>query len=683
MPMWERTGFYLRKTLMRSIEQNVRCMLEQINKRVSESLCIMCFLVVIMPVMSERADASDFYMQRPQLAFTLSYEYDKDIRTTSSNKSELSANRFREGIEISTGGWVYHPALMVYSLEYTPEWEQSDSTSLSRENTFFNGFSADMTFLKFKPYTLNVYAKRTSSRIRSDLAETTRLNVDDYGAQLFLKYRVLPVVFSYTHLDSDQSGFFEADTVRDTYNLRMSHIWKRSATSLSAFYSDLRQKTNDVIQDGETRNIDLKNSIAIIKNNKLTLISSLVYEESFSTYNDDEIYRVRETVLWNHKHNLSTRYTFNYEERDRFDKRLLSSVPRKATVYRFNLNHRLYENLSTGIQAGFDDNKTGGNREQQYDAGIFWDYRRRIPWGTLGIDIGQSYSNVKVLESEDFVSISDEAYTINDLSFTFISNANVDDNSIFVFDKGGIRLVNGFHYDLVSNGAFTGIRCRPVLPDCSGPDGVDVLIDYRFRNKFPFDYSIRDQSYGIQLKLWSVLDVFYRFSTSTQKFLRGTRPDDLSKDTIHRTGAGLEWKGTDTTIEFEDISSVTGLSSRRLRVTEFVNLRTDREWLVNILASYAMTEFPVTGETVRVSNIRAHTEKLVMDNGLLKADAFIRNVRSDSEDLNEFGISAMLNWMYNIYDIDLTYMFNNEKNSVIDYTVRNHYILLEIRRNLY
>ncbi len=650
----------------------------QLHKQVR----ILLFLLLVVFLTPGVSGAENyFYIQRPKLAFNLSFEYDKNIIIKSSEKGENSTSMFREGVEISTKGWVYHPALVVYSFTYTPQWEQSYGNSFSDSDSFFHGFSAGMTFLQFKRYTLKLNAERSSSRIRSRFSQTTRVNSESYGAILSLKYRVLPTFFSYTHQESEQKGFYETDTVSNRFNFSTYHRFWRSTTSLSAYYLDTNQEINRQDVDNEIKNINVQNKISILKNNNLHLESAFTYEESFSTNNDDEIYNVRETLSWKHRPNLRTRYSFQYEMRDRFDKRVFALIPREIKTFAFNLNHSLYENLVTNINAGYDDLKIGGNREEQYGVGIDWGYRRRIPNGTLGLFIGQSYRNVNVLKSEDFSRVTDETHVITDVTDAFLVNAEVDTNSIDITDNLGNPLLEGIHYILTETGGFTGIRCKSGILDCVA--GVQILVDYRYRSSFPFDYSAWNQSYGIQLNLWSFLELRYRYAKYEQKFLQGTRPDELSKNIVHSAGAGVEWKITDTSVEFEDIDSATGLSLRRIRFMESVVFKTEEEIFFNIVASYAINEFKKTDETTKVGNIFASAEKLVFNSGKVKAEAFMRNVRGDDQDQTDIGFSAFLNWIYNIYDIDLTYMFTNEKNSITDQTFRNHYVFLNVRRNLF
>ncbi|UCH80028.1 MAG: hypothetical protein JSW20_09785 [Nitrospiraceae bacterium] len=644
---------------------------------------VLFFSVILSINPAETIAARALYLQRPKLAFNISFEYDKDVRIVRSKKGEDSASRFREGLDIKTKGWFYHPALLVYSLNYSPEWGQSNSSGISGdENSFFHGYSGDMTLLQFKPYTVDVFAERTSRRIRSNFAETTRLNSDTYGGRLTLKYRFLPVVFGYDHIESSQTGFYESETDQDSFNLTMSLRNQRAAMSISSFYRDLNKVVNNQILDNEVKHANLRNSIVILKKNKLSFSSGVSYEESFSTNKDEEEYLADGTLVWRIKPNLKSSYTVNYENIDTFDKKLLSPIPRETMSHDLNLTHTLYENLATNINVTYEKLKIINNTDQRYGVGAIWDYKRRIPWGILRLEMGQSYRNVEVLESEDFVRVIDEIQRIDDVTVTPLANANVDFNiPVSVSDSLGTPLIEDFHYELIQIGDVKGIRCKLALPGCTA--GVDVFVDYTYRSRFPFDYSIRFQLYGIRLDLWSRLKLHYNYSKLKQNFLRGFRPEELNQNIIHRAGAELEWKNSNSMIEVEDVDSVTGLSLRRTRLMESVYLKTANEWFLNITASYTINKYHKTDETVKVGNILASAEKLIFYNGKMRAEVFMRDVTGESQDLNNIGFSTFLNWIYNIYEIDLTYSFTNEKNSITDQTFRNHYLFLNLRRNLF
>ena len=110
------------------------------------------------------ADARQFVrMERPQLGLELKYEFEKEERTgfISDENSDVT---YSERLDIKTRGWIYHPALAVYHLVFSPEWEQARANSggdTVKSDSFLNGFSADMTIFQYKPYSLNIFLRGT------------------------------------------------------------------------------------------------------------------------------------------------------------------------------------------------------------------------------------------------------------------------------------------------------------------------------------------------------------------------------------------------------------------------------------------------------------------------------------------------------------------------------------------
>ena len=137
-----------------------------------------------------------YYIDRPKLALDLSYRFESEERTGPFISTKNSSHILNERFDIQTEGFVYHPALFVYILRLSPEWQQSleqpDPGSERSSDTFMLGYSLDMTMLQDKPYTINLFARKQRSVLTSSLATTSETESDTYGASLMLKYKVLP-----------------------------------------------------------------------------------------------------------------------------------------------------------------------------------------------------------------------------------------------------------------------------------------------------------------------------------------------------------------------------------------------------------------------------------------------------------------------------------------------------------
>ncbi|MBI5139587.1 hypothetical protein HZA26_03185, partial [Candidatus Nomurabacteria bacterium] len=153
------------------------------------------------------------------LEFDFLYEYEKDKRTGPYLNTVDNTTTFSEKLGIETWGWLYHPALLIYTLRLEPEWEQITEHREGRDKkssrTFLEGYSTELTFLQYKPYSLTIFGDKYMSTIRHSFAGRSKKDSDTYGARLMLTYSFLPTQLNYTHVESTQTGFFTTDYNKD------------------------------------------------------------------------------------------------------------------------------------------------------------------------------------------------------------------------------------------------------------------------------------------------------------------------------------------------------------------------------------------------------------------------------------------------------------------------------------
>ena len=106
-------------------------------------------ILIITSVKNEKIHAAQtFFIERPRLALDFAYEYENDKRT-GTTESDNTTRTFTEEFNLETNGWIYHPALLIYSLNFSPIWEQSTSRDTNTgDKTSKSFFSAPkMPFL--------------------------------------------------------------------------------------------------------------------------------------------------------------------------------------------------------------------------------------------------------------------------------------------------------------------------------------------------------------------------------------------------------------------------------------------------------------------------------------------------------------------------------------------------------
>ncbi|MEF9427121.1 MAG: hypothetical protein L0956_08100, partial [Candidatus Mariimomonas ferrooxydans] len=257
-----------------------------------------------------------FLIERPKLGLYFLYEYERDENIGPDISRETRTMTYSEGLDIETKGWVYHPALVIYTLRLSPEWEQLSRKSAEEEErtsrTFLEGYFAEFTFLQYKPYTLRIFADRYRSTLSSSFAERLKIESNNYGATLMLKYNLLPATLSYNHLERKQTGFFITDEDADEFHLGMRYNKNLGDTRLTASYKDSTRTTLGIPIRILQQRAELQNDYNFTEDRRVTLDSNLIYRQTQSDFTESTQYGVFENLFWRHRRNLITNYTLRY-----------------------------------------------------------------------------------------------------------------------------------------------------------------------------------------------------------------------------------------------------------------------------------------------------------------------------------------------------------------------------------
>ncbi|MBI4687608.1 MAG: hypothetical protein HY756_07480 [Nitrospirae bacterium] len=375
-------------------------------------LILLCTIIFISLTVEDIYAQRYFFIERPRLGLGLSYEFEEDKRTGPNINREDTTTTFSEKFEIETEGWVYHPALMIYTLRLLPEWEQiseeSEGSGKTSTKAFLQGYFTEFTFLQYKPYTLRIFANKQMGTVRSSLAQRTKTETDSYGGTLMLKYKLLPTTLNYIHTTSHESGFFSAQGKADEFRLNTRYDKKFGDTRLDASYIDNTRTTQGIPINISAENVTVQNYYNITKDKRVALSSGFNYRSAKSNFIESTVYGLSESLQWRHKENLSTNYLLRY------DKSSTEAFSAESKAAGFGLTHLLYENLTTSINADAALSEFTGGEIASYGTGLSFNYTRRIPWGNLNINIGHDYRVVMQDYVQDFIQVLDESITLTD-----------------------------------------------------------------------------------------------------------------------------------------------------------------------------------------------------------------------------------------------------------------------------
>ncbi|MEW6600953.1 MAG: hypothetical protein AB1499_08275 [Nitrospirota bacterium] len=642
------------------------------------ALVLLCIVMVISLTEKKARARSYFLIERPELGLDVSYEYEQDRRTGPDINREDTTNILSERLDIKTSGWLYHPALASYSVTLSPQWEQAffhpDEGEERTTRSFLQGYLTEVTFLRYKPYTLRLFANKQLSTLASSFAERSKTETDTYGAALLLKYRVLPTTIDYNHEESSQEGFFTTGGESDEFRLNMKYDRHLGQTLLNASYMDSIQTTQGAPVNLETQNAVLQNFFNLTKDGDITLSSGLSYNTAQGDFTESAGYNLTEDLQWRHLENLSTNYTFRY------DRNSSESFTSETKSINFNLAHLLYETLLTSINADASASSFTGGRINLYRSGVDFNYNREVPNGTLNLNMGFAYT----IADQDFepglVQVLDEPLTLADGVIALLANGHADLDSIVVTDiTGTIFYIKDIDYRVTEIDSFARISR---ITGGGISSGQDVLVDYRYNNNPPFDYSIFNQSYGISLNLWSVWRTYYRFNQSKQHVISGAPPERLTDDSIHAVGTSLDWKWNRTSLEYEDLQT-TNIPVTRWRIEESVTLRPSDKTFFNISGNYGENKFKETGNTERFNGLRADFQLITSSWSRLRFAGSCNKISGNGKDTIDSGFHAAFEWAYRVWRGGFSYKFLNEEDRVYQQGHNNHYVLVEVKKILF
>jgi len=634
-----------------------------------------------------RSDRSGFYagryffIERPLLGLGLSYEYEHETRTGPDSETEDTLHEFWQWLNIESAGWIYHPALFSYSFGFQPQMKQQieihDPGDRGSSKYYLEAYNLDATLLQLKPYTLHMFGRRHQDPVGNVFTGTTEAETDTYGADLSLKYQVLPTTLSYSHIDASQRGYYSSDEDRDDYRLFMRHNRKKSTTQLNANYSDNVRTSDGVTTRTKSTNNELRNDYNITDDRRIVLNSNLTYRWTDSNAFESSNLRLFERLNWQHRPKLRSNYRFIYDSQD------TDTFDRETTTLGAGLTHQLYENLTTRIDANaFFSDFTGG-QEDSYDGSIDFSYRRPVPWGAINLDagFGADYTTRQYDTEDEYIAIINEPHVLRDADITLLNNENVDQDSVVVTDStGSITYVENTDYTLEAMGSFTRI-IRTTFGAIA--NGQLVLVDYRYFSQPAYDDIVYGQKYGLSFQFRDAMRLAYNFYRADQDILSGTPPDNPVDDTIHRAEARLWWRWTDTRLLFEDSDRRSSISTSSWRAEEQLIFRPDPRLFLSLTGHFGFTRIKENDETNETYGLSAEADWQPKPWWRLHLESYGTRISGDSEKTLDVGLYAVSEANYRIWTSRVSYRFVNQEDDITDQGRRTHKFIFELIRRLW
>ncbi|MBI4849979.1 MAG: hypothetical protein HY808_15630 [Nitrospirae bacterium] len=653
---------------------------------IRNAICLLCIIIFLLAGRGQVYAIDTFHIERPKLGVDFSFRYEDDQRDGAVTSTSTHTS-FSERLDIETEGWVYHPALLQYTLIFSPEWNQAyrksgdEGTDSSRSS--LEGYLTKFTILPYKPYTLTLYGAKYMSALYSSFAERTERETDVFRAILDIKYQTLPTTLSYNHTENRQTGFFSNSNRENAVRMDTKYDRHLGDTRLSALYSDNITSQRGTSFSTLIKDVTLQNFYSFPENKTASLNTSLVLRDTRSDFSSSRILNWADSLSLRHSKNLTTNYSVRYERNN-----MGNAGRREFKGIGFGLDHLLYENLTTSLDIEGTRNQSQSGKENIFTTGLSWNYSRKIPWGRLGAHMGHTYRHFDLNLVSEFIPVTDEPVNLRFGEITLLANELIELDSIVVTEKSGFDgfgaiYASGLDYETTKIGDSVRITCING-GNIDGPtdkcgSGAPVFIHYKYRNNPPFDYYVFDSTYGVNASLWDMLDFYYRISRSKQHFLRGVEPETLTASYGQFAGATLTWKWSKTVIDFSDSRS-SSISIKTWRASETISASLTDRLFISISGSTGQSTVKETGGTDKANGARINLQRIISDNSFLTVESFWNTLSGPAVRTEEKGLSSVYQWFYGIYHGDISYTYSDEKDKISDESRLNHVFLVNVKR---
>lgn len=613
----------------------------------------------------ERAMARMFYLERPRWGAQLEYSFRENEQNTPTRHSQGTSHRYTEGLELASRGYLYHPALLVFDLSLAPKWEQQrekyEPGQDSAMRSFFLDYGFDGTLFQHRPVFLQLLARQNTATISSSLSPATTSENSLYGATLVYASRKFPTRFSYTNNAQKQEGFYSSTLSSDTMRLSSSNRTDRYYTNLNADWDKRRREAQGLGQASENASFRLSNSLDVTADRRMRLSSALTTRWTEVQDQISSSLALNESLDWQHtdpkkRLQIKSNYTARYTA-ERRDGKLREDIPLEARV---SLSHLLYENLVSSLDGNIGHHKFEDGHEEKYGGRVNFDYNRRVPVGSIFLNLGQDYQVRDRTVTADYVEVTrlaPELLTFDQFGAR-LANRNVDmDSPVELFRTDGFTY-DMSDYDIVPVGDF--VEIRPVMGSVLSDDlgnGERVWASYSYRNDPSARLGTLTRTFGAGLNLWSVLDLRYRLTRSEGELLAGAPPDhDLADDTMQSVSAQLTYRWSDTLLTYDDEQRAAGNSLRRWQARQKFSWRPRNNISLAVGGSYGETELLDTGSSGRSYKLDASGQWQPRPNQQWRLEAFQSTSTSNRPDRNESsGLGLFYLMRFGVWKLEVNY----------------------------
>ncbi|MBM4038393.1 MAG: hypothetical protein FJ290_07755 [Planctomycetes bacterium] len=463
--------------------------------------------------------------------------------------TQYSTSGFHTLLDLGFRGYAYHPRLLDFSGTIGFELDRANSsitTPGEDRDRSFGGvaprYNLTGVVLGQHPGSLLFGLARQQTVVAGGAGDLAVVDARRENAVLRIRSDPFPVELYYSHVASkeEQLGFGEGrDDESTTVGFTMHHYAGNSTSRLNCERFDRRENVvsaSDVLSryatEQRVQSLSLSNRLVFGARDQHALTSQVDHRQDTGTA-PYERFSAGEMLSLSHTRNLRTSYDARYT-RDTVGLMQSDLVTAGAS-----LHHQLYESLSTTLEAHGSQQDFNASSRSIQGGSATWAYRKRIPHGTLFVDLGAGREVTDEQGPGGVVPVLGEGHVLSNITTVFLNNPNVILSTVVVRNVANELCILDVDYRLIPQGSF--VEIRRVASSIRIPDGGSVTVDYSYNSGGPVKYATRNTHWRAQVDLFDQLSLFAGVRTTKQDLISGFDAGRLQDITDTLYGAEFRW----------------------------------------------------------------------------------------------------------------------------------------------
>lgn len=464
-------------------------------------------------------------------------------------ESYLMANKeenlfFSGKIDLNTQSYFWHPNFLVLDVGATYNPGAGKDHSILMPDYAIENISKQLrvrtTLFRNKSINYSAFLNYINSYSNLENLSEISDNSFQWGGEFNYRNKLLPIKVNYVNFKKEQEQINLKRTYKDHgIELDMSTNASFSAFDSHDFKFSQRNYNNALVgfyeNNVNTTTINLRDQFYFDKRKKKYLMSTInnLKNTGMVSYNR---FNILENIFFTLPSNFKFSGKFDYGDVDQNNQNL------KSQIISGELQHQLYESLSTQLSYQSIQTKHSVFNEKSNLANVGFSYTKKLPLNGR-INLAYYYAQNKFERNSQTIEIPvyNEPYVLKDTEITLIQHPNILQESIVVKDfSGALIYQENIDYVLIKRDAFIEIQR---LPGGLISNNQQVYIDFIATDLGDYNYTLLSNRFESSLSLFNnLIALYYKYYNKDYKNATVTNSNTLTYVDQKIIGIKLHYK---------------------------------------------------------------------------------------------------------------------------------------------